>query len=89
MKRALLDGNLRTLPAVYARLARDLSFPAHFGRNLDALWDVLTTEIKGPIEILWQDHHESRRHMGPDFDRLVTVLRDVEAERPDFRLRLE
>lgn len=89
MKRVVLDDSLHTLAAIYARLAQDLSLPSEFGRNLDALWDVLTTDVKGPIEIVWQDHLTARRRLGPDFDRLVTVLRDVEAERPDFRLRLE
>jgi ribonuclease inhibitor len=89
MKRAILDASLGSLADVYARLARDLAFPRHFGGNLDALWDVLTTDVAGPVEIVWVDHAEARRRLGADFDRIVAVLRDVEAERGDVRLRLE
>lgn len=32
----------RTLRALYPRLAKALTFPAHFGKNLDALFDALT-----------------------------------------------
>ncbi|MGQ0662246.1 MAG: barstar family protein [Pseudomonadota bacterium] len=89
MKRATLDASLATLAAVYARLARDLDFPAHFRPNLDALWDTLTTDIAGPVEIVWRQSNAARARLGPDFDRLCATLREVERARPDFRLRLE
>ena len=31
------------------------------GRNLDALWDVLSADIEGPIEVLWDNPESSRR----------------------------
>jgi len=90
MKRAMLDGSIGSLDAAYALLARELDLPDYFGRNLDALWDVLTTEVPGPIEIVWRDHEAAKLRMGEeDFDRLVGLFRDVERERPDFRLDLE
>jgi ribonuclease inhibitor len=89
MKRAVLDASHATLGSVYAALARALGFPGHFGQNLDALWDVLRSDIAGPFEIVWRDHRTARQRLGHDYDRLIAVLRDLEAERPDFTLRLE
>jgi RNAse (barnase) inhibitor barstar len=41
---AELDGAaMRTLRAFYPRVAKALAFPAYFGRNLDALYDALTS----------------------------------------------
>lgn len=89
MKRAVLDASYTTLDAVYDTLQRELGLPGYFGRNLDALWDVLRSEITGPIEIIWRDHKMARRRLGSDYDRVTAVLRDVAAARPDFTLRLE
>ena len=58
------------------------------GRNLDALWDVLSADIEGPIEVLWDNPESSRLVMGRDFDRILAVLKDVEKARKDFRVRL-
>ncbi len=92
MRRAVLDGSLDSLDAayqaVYAPLTAGLDVPA-FAHNLDALWDVLTSWIPGPIEIAWRDYAQARERVGPRLDRFLDVLRDVEQERPDFRLILE
>ncbi len=90
MKTCRLDAGHATPEAVYAALQCDLGLPAHFGRNLDALWDSLTGDLEGPVEIIWRDHAAARRHLGADtFDRLVATLRQVERERTDFRLILK
>lgn len=34
---------------LYDKLSKELNFPNYFGRNLDALWDVLTGEIDLPV----------------------------------------
>jgi ribonuclease inhibitor len=91
MRRATLDGSLKDLDAVYdaiyAPLAAGLDVPA-FGHNLDALWDVLTATIPGPIEIVWKDHAKVRKRVGKRLDRLIATLREVEKARKDFRLVL-
>ena len=48
-------------------LQRDLNLPLHFGRNLDALWDALTVDATGPIEIEWHDHAWARAKLGADY----------------------
>jgi len=88
MKTVTLDASHDTMEAIYNTLQRELGLPAHFGRNLDALWDVLTGDVAGPLEIVWRDHAWARGKLGPDYDRLITTLRDVENEREDFLLTL-
>ena len=77
---------IRSLEDFYDVISLKLSFPQHFGRNLDALWDVLTTEVKGPVEIIWEESAHSKRAMGPLYDRVSALLTDVEKERDDFRV---
>jgi RNAse (barnase) inhibitor barstar len=88
MKRCMLDG--ATLPdatAVYRKLAEDLKFPAHFGHNPDALWDSLGEKRSSPVEVVWRNSARSAELLGPQFDRIVAVLRRAAAEgRIEFEL---
>jgi len=89
-KRCLLSGKtVRSLDVFYDEIARQLDFPEHFGRNLDALWDVLSADIEGPIEVVWKDPDSSRFEMEGDFDRVLSVLKNVKNTRKDFRLHLK
>jgi ribonuclease inhibitor len=83
MSRIVISGDrIDTLDDIYDEVERQLTLP-YFGRNLDALWDVLTREVDGPVEILWRESDVSRARLGPDFDRLTALLREVAEDRPD------
>lgn len=87
VKRCVLH-DIRTLAQFYDELARQLAFPAHFGRNLDALWDVLAGDVAGPFEIVWEDSAQAQSNLGMDYSRLVILLSDLAAERDDFTFTL-
>ena len=36
----------------------------YYGNNLDALWDVLTTEVERPINLVWYDSAISLKNLG-------------------------
>lgn len=80
--------DIRTLAQFYDELARQLAFPPHFGRNLDALWDVLSGDVAGPFEIDWEQSAQAQAHLGADFAKLVTLFNDLAAERDDFTFTL-
>ena len=82
----LSGAKIRSLEEFYDVISPKLSLPEHFGRNLDALWDVLTTDVKGPLEIIWEDSAVSKQAMGPNYERVSTLLEDVQKERDDFRV---
>ena len=87
LKRCVLN-DIHTLAQFYDELARQLAFPAHFGRNLDALWDVLTGDVAGPFEIVWEGPAQAQVSLGLDYDKLITLLNDLAAERDDFTFTL-
>jgi len=90
IKRCTLNGlKIHSLDDLYDRIANRLSLPAHFGRNLDALWDVLSTDVEGPFSIIWKHSDDSKKSMGKDFSRAVKLLRELEKERDDFQLTIE
>ena len=87
VKRCSIDGGaIRSLGDLYDTLARQLPFPPHFGRNLDALWDVLSTDIRGPIEVTWHDAAAAEKALGPDFARIDVLFRELERKRDDVRV---
>ncbi len=77
---------IRSLEDFYSEISNKFHLPKHFGRNLDALWDVLTTDVEGPIELIWEDSMKTRQWMGNDFEKVKTLLQEVEKERGDFRV---
>ena len=83
---ARLDGRQRSKAAVLAKLARDLGFPAHFRPNLDALFDVLTTDIRGPIRIDWQLSAKTEAAIGCDLGPLCRTLGDAARARDDLHV---
>ncbi len=86
-KKIKLPGkSISSLDEFYSELAKKLRFPEHFGRNLDALWDVLTTDVKGPVELAWEDSKLSKKSMGKDFEKVAALLGDVGKEREDFKV---
>ena len=90
VNRCVLDGQtVKSTQTFYDEIARQLSFPSYFGRNLDALWDVLTVDIEGPIEIVWNGSRISHAIMGHEYKRLVALLTKVGKERKDFQLLLK
>ncbi len=83
----ILGASIRSLDDFYTEISRELCFPEYFGRNLDALWDVLTTDVEGPFELIWRDSAKSREAMGgEDFEKISDLLREVELERDDFHV---
>jgi ribonuclease inhibitor len=88
--RCTLNGKtIHSLDDLYDQLSIKLSLPEHFGRNLDALRDLLSTDVEGPFEIVWKHSLDSRKLMGKDYNRAVKLLKELGKEREDFKLKIE
>ena len=87
VKQCILKGKLiHSLDDIYQELARQLELPEHFGGNLDALWDCLTTDVEGPVEIILEDQSSARASLGHEFDRLDQLFRDLARQRKDISI---
>ncbi len=80
MKKAYLNGKkIRSQEDLHAELARQLQFPAYYGANLDALYDVLTSAGED-IEIEIVDERELARNLGDYYARFLEVFEDAAEE---------
>jgi len=87
-KRCVLSGKtVRSLAGSTTRWPAAL-IPAPFRQEPDALWDVLVSDVEGPVDLVWNEADLSRRSMGVDFERVLEVLLDAEKEREDFHVQL-
>jgi len=94
---AILDGTkISTEHEFHVQIARLFDCQEYYGNNLDALWDLLTTEIERPIKLVWNASEESRAKLGTKkFNTITKILEDVNkwdiemnlSEQFDFELR--
>ena len=65
----------------YAQLKEKLTLPEHFGDNLDALFDVITSELEMPLHLEFVNMSVEQLEI---FEDLLTTLEDAEDEVEDF-----
>jgi len=87
VKSCTINGkSIQSINDVYDELSRQLGFPAHFGRNLDALYDVLSADLPGPCQIIWRSAKTSKAVLGDRYEKIKAVLKQVAAERKDIKV---
>ncbi|MBB5019769.1 ribonuclease inhibitor [Chitinivorax tropicus] len=79
---------IQSMQQFYEALYAQLGLPKLTGRNLDALWDILSTDIEGPIEIHWPTAYQDRHALGEQAAALFELLDDVADERDDMTIIL-
>lgn len=81
MTRVILDfATLQDEAALHDALVKGLRLPPHYGRNLDALWDCLTRDVKGPVTI--ELRHADKAD--PRLQHYVALLREAAVRRDDL-----
>lgn len=76
--KAELDGRMMTdRNAAHEHLAQRLGFPAYYGKNLDALYDLLM-ECSKPIEIVFYHAEYMKEQLGVYGSALLHTLQEAE-----------
>ncbi|QNM97494.1 barstar family protein [Chitinimonas koreensis] len=78
--------NVASVEDFYQQLEGQLELDYALGHNLDAVYDVLSTEVAGPLELVWHDAGFSRVALGEWFVRIADVLNSVSSERSDVNV---
>lgn len=85
-----LDGSkLKSIEDFHNEIMRILELPLYYGKNLDALWDCLTSWIDLPLTLTWKDYEISRNNLGDFADRALQLFKDAEIEAQGFEIKTE
>ncbi|MNT13320.1 Barstar [compost metagenome] len=71
----------------HSQLARELGVQQFYGKNLDALWDLLSAGVEWPLVLTWKDHKVSEGRLGSKFNRIIGVLNEVRSRGDSFKLK--
>lgn len=75
MNEIILDGKkIQNESDFHSAMSDLLDFGPYYGRNLDALWDRLSTDIERPVKIIWLHSELSRQNLGESFDRIIQIF---------------
>lgn len=84
-----LDGRTMTdRPAAHSHLVQQLELPSWYGRNLDALYDVLT-DISRETELILRDPGAVAEQLGRYGEALLDTLREAAESNPYLTVTLK
>ena len=71
----ILDGsNILTEADFHHAMSESLGFCPYYGKNLDALWDYLSSDVERPVKIIWLDSESSKKSLGKCFDKIIHIF---------------
>ena len=73
---------IRDIVRFYDELKEKLDLPIYFGNNLDALHDVISGDLKMPLELVFINMTEDKILT---FKQLIKTLEDLTQEVPGFK----
>ncbi|ELY7490942.1 barstar family protein [Cronobacter turicensis] len=75
MTEIILDGKKIENESEFHSVMSDLlNFGPYYGRNLDALWDRLSTDVERPVKFIWLNSDLSRNNLGYSFDQIIKIF---------------
>ena len=84
----MLDGKAMVdRPAAHSHLAQRLDLPTYYGRNLDALYDVLT-EIGTDTELILEDPASVVENLGKYGEALLSTMQEAAEANPHLIITL-
>ncbi len=83
----ILDGDAILNEAQFHQLIGSLfDIASFYGCNIDALWDLLSTDVERPITIVWKHSDASRKRLGSTFDLIISVFDRVKTQDASLEL---
>ncbi|MGH1594261.1 barstar family protein [Yersinia proxima] len=77
----ILDGNrIHSSDDFHNILSQELDLGPYYGKNLNALWDRLSTDIERPVKIIWLNSEFSKKVLGEYFDKIVEIFEQVKQQ---------
>lgn len=69
---------MRSRLEAHNEIGSKLAFPDYYGKNLDALWDCLTSCIDFPAEIEWRNYGSAELALGGYAKKILDIFKEVD-----------
>lgn len=87
MRTIVIDGGLMpTREEAHAYLSRRLGLPDYYGNNLDALYDILSSDFAGPARLVVYRREALEQSLGAYSMALLAALLDAARENPHLQV---
>ena len=81
---------VKTQVQLHTMIAKELNFPATYGKSLDSLYEVLSTDYSGQTMIKIKSVSILKSKLGADYvDAMVRAVTDASQDNPKIVLLLE
>jgi identified by metaGeneAnnotator len=77
MQIEIIGSKIYTGQDFHNQISKIFSIQDYYGNNLDALWDLLSTNVERPITLVWKDAMFSKNQLKSIFIEIVKVLERV------------
>lgn len=81
----LYGSKIKNREQLHEQLAQIFRFPAHYGKNLDALWDCLG-DVSAPFQLIITERDVLSANLGDYCGKFLRVLEDTKAENPNLHI---
>ena len=90
MKKIILNGTeIINREELHRQLKEKLDLPDYYGKNLDALWDCLTSWVDLPMTVEWRNYAESEKNLGGYASKVLKIFREAEEKLGNFRIEVK
>lgn len=79
----LYGSKIESREQLHQELSRIFRFPAHYGNNLDALWDCLG-DVSAPFQLIIREKEALATNLRDYCEKFLRVLEDAKAENPNL-----
>lgn len=88
---ALINGKeIKSQDHLHTILAKQLNFPSHYGKNLDALYDTLSSDFSGQTIIKIKSIGILKSKLGQEYiEALIQAIQDASEDNPKVVLLIE
>ena len=87
----LINGKeIKSQDHLHTLFAKQLNFPTSYGKNLDALYDVLSADVSGQTMIKFKSLSILKSKLGAEYtDAFIQAIMDASEDNPKIVLLLE
>ena len=84
MRLEIVGSKIYTEQDFHNQISKIFPIQDYYGNNLDALWDLLSTNVERPITLVWKDAIFSKNQLKSTFIEIIKVLERVKKQDEDY-----